>query len=142
MFPYCRWWIKCNVYRKNSRWNIVVVCSRIYAIRTKMNMVVKFRLRIDKICFKSQIHMKKIKYYLKNNFFLDLIQLVQLLLLLLERYPNLSLSLIKFMFSKKVTKIDKIFTINLTLTIVNVKSTVKISSFFMAFLENMNFTLI
>ena len=114
MFPYCRWWIKCNVYRKNSRWNIVVVCSRIYAIRTKMNMVVKFRLRIDKICFKSQIHMKKIKYYLKNNFFLDLIQLVQLLLLLLERYPNLSLSLIKFMFSKKATKIDKIFTINLT----------------------------
>ena len=40
---------------------------------------------------------------------------------------------VKFVFSKKATKIDKIFTINLTLT------TVKISSIFVAFLENMNF---
>ena len=36
------------------------------------------------------------------------------------------------MFSKKATKIDEIFT--------NVKSTVKILSIFVAFLENMNFT--
>ena len=35
------------------------------------------------------------------------------------------------MFSKKATKIDEIFT---------VKSMVKISSIFMAFLENMNFS--
>ena len=56
------------------------------------------------------------------------------------------------MFSKKATKIDKIFTVDLmftkvsvevsisTLTLVNVKSTVKILSIFVAFLENMNFT--
>ena len=37
----------------------------------------------------------------------------------------------KFMFSKKATKIDKIFTIDLT---------VKISSIFVASLENTNFT--
>ena len=37
------------------------------------------------------------------------------------------------MFSKKATKIDKIFTADLTL------SMLKISSFFVAFLENMNF---
>ena len=36
------------------------------------------------------------------------------------------------MFSKKATKIDKIFTIDLT---------VKISSIFVAYLENMNFKL-
>ena len=41
------------------------------------------------------------------------------------------------MFSKKATKIDEIFTVDLTLC--SVKSTVKISSFFVAFLENMNF---
>ena len=46
---------------------------------------------------------------------------------------------IKFMFSKKATKIDEIFTVDLTLTIHNVKSTVKISSTLVAFLENMNF---
>ena len=40
------------------------------------------------------------------------------------------------MFSKKATKIDEIFTADLTLC---VKSMVKILSFFMAFLENMNF---
>ena len=38
---------------------------------------------------------------------------------------------VKFTFSEKATKIDKIFT---------VKSMVKISSIFVAFLENMNFT--
>ena len=42
------------------------------------------------------------------------------------------------MFSKKATKIDEIFTVDLTLC--SVKSTVKISSIFVAFLENMNFT--
>ena len=47
--------------------------------------------------------------------------------------------MVKFMFSKKATKIDEIFTVDLTLTIHNVKSTVKISSIFVAFLENMNF---
>ena len=48
--------------------------------------------------------------------------------------------LVKFMFSKKATKIEKIFTVNLTLKyLVNVKSTVKIWSIFVAFLENMNF---
>ena len=46
---------------------------------------------------------------------------------------------LKFMFSKKATKIDEIFTVDLTLYVVNVKSTVKISSVFVAFLENMNF---
>ena len=39
---------------------------------------------------------------------------------------------LKFIFSKKATKIDKIFT-------VSVKLSVKISSNFVAFLENMNF---
>ena len=44
------------------------------------------------------------------------------------------------MFPKKATKIDKIFTVDLTLTyLVNVKSTVKILSIFLTFLENMNF---
>ena len=38
------------------------------------------------------------------------------------------------MFSKKATKIDQIFTVDLML-----KSTVKILSIFMAFLENKNF---
>ena len=52
---------------------------------------------------------------------------------------------LKFVFSKKATKIDKIFTIDLTL-LHNVKLTVKISSIFVAFrlvafLENMNFNL-
>ena len=40
--------------------------------------------------------------------------------------------LIKFMFFKKATKIDEIFPIDLTFNIVSVKSTVKISSIFMA----------
>ena len=40
-------------------------------------------------------------------------------------------SRVKFTFSEKATKIDKIFT---------VKSTVKIWAIFVAFLENMNFT--
>ena len=44
------------------------------------------------------------------------------------------------MFSKKATKIDEIFNVDLTLTTLhNVKSMVKISSIFVAFLENMNF---
>ena len=43
------------------------------------------------------------------------------------------------MFSKKATKIDEIFTVDLTLCSKNVKSTVKILSIFMAFLENMYF---
>ena len=48
---------------------------------------------------------------------------------------------VKFIFSKKVTKVDKIFTIDLTFTrYVYVKSTMKISSNFVAFLENINFT--
>ena len=42
------------------------------------------------------------------------------------------------MFSKKATKMDEIFTIDLTLCI-SVKSAVKISSIFVAFLENTNF---
>ena len=42
-----------------------------------------------------------------------------------------------FHFSKKATKIDEIFIVDLTLT--NVKWTVKILSIFVAFLENMNF---
>ena len=46
--------------------------------------------------------------------------------------------MIKFIFSKKVMKIDKIFTIDLTFN--SVKVTVKILSIFAAFLENMNFT--
>jgi hypothetical protein len=45
-----------------------------------------------------------------------------------------------FMFSKKATKIEKIFTVDLTLRyLVNVKFTVKIRTIFVAFLENMNF---
>ena len=43
-----------------------------------------------------------------------------------------------FMFSKKATKIDKIFTVDLTF-VVSVQSTVKISAIFVAFLENTNF---
>ena len=49
-------------------------------------------------------------------------------------------TLLKFMFSKKATNSYKIFTVNLTLTTcINVKLTGKISSIFVAFLENMNF---
>ena len=43
------------------------------------------------------------------------------------------------MFSKKATNIDEIFTVDLTY-LHDVKLTVKISSIFVAFLENMNFT--
>jgi hypothetical protein len=46
---------------------------------------------------------------------------------------------VKFVFSKKATKIDKIFTVDLTLYYINIKSMVKSWSFFVAFLENMNF---
>ena len=45
--------------------------------------------------------------------------------------------MLKFMFSKKATKIDEIFTVDY---VVSVKSTGKISSIFVAFLENTNFT--
>jgi hypothetical protein len=52
-------------------------------------------------------------------------------------------SIIEFMFSKKATKIEKFFTVDLTLTyLVNVKSTMNIWSIFVAFLENMNFTFV
>ena len=52
-----------------------------------------------------------------------------------------SCDLLKFMFSKKVQKIDEIFTVDLIwhYVVVIVKSTVKILSIFVAFLENMNF---
>ena len=40
------------------------------------------------------------------------------------------------MFSKKAARIDKILTVD----VVSVKSMVKISSIFVAFVENMNFT--
>ena len=46
---------------------------------------------------------------------------------------------VKFLFSKKATKIDEIFTSFDIKYVVIVKSTVKISSFFVAFLENTNF---
>ena len=44
----------------------------------------------------------------------------------------------KFMFSKKATKIDEISTLDLTLYVVNVKCKVEILSIFATFLENMN----
>ena len=43
------------------------------------------------------------------------------------------------MFSKEATKIDEIFTVDLTLTVHDVKLTLKILPIFVAFLENMNF---
>ena len=46
--------------------------------------------------------------------------------------------MVKFKFSKKATEIDKIFP-SIWRYVVSVKSTVKISSIFLAFLENMNF---
>ena len=52
---------------------------------------------------------------------------------------NLNFLTLKFMFSKKATKIDEIFTVDLTLH--NVKSTMKLSSFFVAFSENKTWTL-
>ena len=45
---------------------------------------------------------------------------------------------LKFVLSKKATKIEEIFTVYLTLC-TQIKSMVKISSIFVAFLENMNF---
>ena len=47
---------------------------------------------------------------------------------------------LKFMLPKKATKMDEIFTVDLTLCR-SVKLTVKISSIFVAFLENTNFKL-
>ena len=58
---------------------------------------------------------------------------------MLVHFKLRALSELKFVFSRKATEIDEIFTVNLTLT--NVKSTVKISSIIMALLENMNFIL-
>ena len=46
---------------------------------------------------------------------------------------------LKFMFSKKATKIEKNIHRQFDTYLVNVKSTVKIWSIFVAFLENMNF---
>ena len=47
------------------------------------------------------------------------------------------------MFSKKATKIDEIFTVDLTMyALVSVKLTVKSLSISVAFLENMNFNFI
>ena len=46
---------------------------------------------------------------------------------------------VKLTFSEKVSKIDKIFTVNLT---VDSNCQMKISSIFVAFLEYMNFTLL
>ena len=48
--------------------------------------------------------------------------------------------MLKFMFSKKATKIDEIF-IAIWPYVASVKSPVKISSIFVAFLENTNFTI-
>ena len=49
---------------------------------------------------------------------------------------------LKLMFSKKAKKIDEIFTVDLIwYYVVSVKSMVKISSIFVAFLENTKFTL-
>ena len=47
--------------------------------------------------------------------------------------------MVKFIFFKKATKIDEIFTLIWRL-LHSIKATVKISSIFVAFLENMNFT--
>ena len=63
----------------------------------------------------------------------------------LPSYPYVDISklkFVKFIFSKKATEIDEIFTVDLTFTypVHSVKSTVKISSICVAFLENMNFT--
>ena len=49
---------------------------------------------------------------------------------------SLEVKLLKFIFSKKARKIDKIFTIDLTLCS---KSTGKILSIYVVFLENTNF---
>ena len=49
------------------------------------------------------------------------------------------MQMLTFMFSKKATKIDEIFNVDLRLH--NVKWTVKISPILVAFLENMNFNL-
>ena len=46
---------------------------------------------------------------------------------------------LKFMFFKKATKIEKIFTNEIDNYLVNTKSMVKIWSIFVAFLEKMNF---
>ena len=50
---------------------------------------------------------------------------------------------VKFIFSKKAKKIDEIFTVDLIwYYVVRVNSMVKISSIFLAFLENINFNFI
>ena len=74
--------------------------------------------------------------------FLTIFRLTRILLLLpclyeftIQSHPVSSL--LKFVFYKKAAKMDEIFTADLTL-MHNVKS-MKISSIFVAFLENMNF---
>ena len=47
--------------------------------------------------------------------------------------------MLEFVFSKKIIKFEKIFTISIWSYIVYVKLTVKILSIFPAFLENINF---
>ena len=52
----------------------------------------------------------------------------------------MTMYVIKFIFSKKATRIDEIYTVDLKLYVCSsVKLAVKISSIFVAFLENMNF---
>ena len=57
---------------------------------------------------------------------------------LTNQIENVKSLVLKFVFSKKATKIDEIFTINWHYVVI-VKLTVKISSVCSAFLENMNF---
>ena len=57
---------------------------------------------------------------------------------LIHEMSSESIKPVKFMFSKKAIKIDEVLTVDLKL-LYNVKWMVKISSIFVAFLENMNF---
>ena len=50
------------------------------------------------------------------NFLAILIKLVQKIVITLDLIPDFLACVVKFMFSKKATKIDQIFTIDLTLT--------------------------
>ena len=75
------------------------------------------------------------KCHPKTNFEFQTIFLVHLFYLFwIEEFEKLFL--VKFMFSKKATKIDEIFTVDLLHT---VKLTVKILSIFVTFSENVNF---
>ena len=57
---------------------------------------------------------------------------------LIHEMSSESIKPVKFMFSKKAIKIDEVLTVDLKL-LYNVKWMVKISSIFVAFLENINF---